>query len=285
MADSEEKVPTNLIHNEALKLIGDEVVRKRIRDALDAPPVTSDLMKVINHPLFTMFVGFVFTILLGAMLTNHYSEKQRTLEIERNERQKKSEQQVRDYEASVQAIEKFSKLVYERQVRASMLASSLKRRASIEELRERKKEYDRVFVEWGVNLKANAFMMRNVLDQQLYTQFESYVDYGLTRIFRSIDQCLTNAYDNRVNKSPALQIRACEAPIPDKDGCYKKDSDPKDCLPTLETFNSALGCGTTITEGLYQYVALQRLVSIESDKDFDQEKQRIDTTIKCYCGL
>ena len=97
------------------------------------------------------------------------------------------------------AVQNLSRFIYERRARAEMLASALRRNVSLEEIIERKKLYDDVYVRWNANHQANLLLVRQLLEEKQYSEFEALLEFHLVRnIFAPLDQCLTSAYDRRL---------------------------------------------------------------------------------------
>lgn len=261
MTESEPQLTDELIKDEEIR----ERVRRIIRDP--SPAWLRELKSISANPLLIAIAVSILTAVVGPFLIASYNDKQRALEHDRV-----------NYELSLKSIQEFSRLVDERYTRSTMLASALKRSAPIEEIRERKKQYDEAFVEWGTNLMANAFMIRNISNEPFYSQFEKYIDDGLTRLFRDIDRNLTRAYDNRVQNRPPRAISECKAPSWSQSGCYEVADLGPDCLPTIEHFRVARGCSTAIANGLFWYVTQKNQLPQE-------KKDEIDRAIRCNCGL
>ena len=153
-----------------------------------------------------------------------------------------------------------------------MLASSFRRNAFDDEVRERKKEYDKVFVDWNTNLQVNLFMLRDVVKESTYSRFESYVEFGLTPIFRRIDRCLTEAYDKRFRNKPSRSNSIAE------------ESVQLDCTQLSDDLSKSLDCSYAITDGLYQLVTSERPTSYGREMDLSQATlDEIDREIHVRC--
>lgn len=155
-----------------------------------------------------------------------------------------------------EAVHALSTFVYERRARAELLASSLRRRADLEELRERKRQYDEVYVNWNKNLQANLFRIRDVLQSHEYSFFEQQTEFRLTAIFRDIDRCLTEAYDARI---------AASDPIATLDRCDMK-----------RQLQKSIDCGYAIGDELYRIARVPFLswLSVGS-RSFQQAREEI----------
>lgn len=177
---------------------------------------------LLRHPLFIVVVTFALSGLLGTAFSQWLSKQAKEAERIRIE-----------MEARRTAVQSFSRYVYERRARAEMLASSFRRQAPLDEVEERKRLYDDVYVRWNSNHQANLFLIRDVLQSEQYSLLESAVEFVLVgKIFRPLDTCLTKAYDARLN-----------------------DEDPKAILDECQArrlLQEALDCGYAITDELYK---------------------------------
>jgi hypothetical protein len=143
------------------------------------------------------------------------------------------------------AIQAFSRFIYERRVRAELLASALRRNAekpvdaSIDELVRRKQLYDEAYVSWNANHQANLLLVRQVLDAGDYSEFESIVEFRLVKqVFAPLDTCLTRAYDHAIRGGD---------PRPDLESCQ-----------TADLLQRALDCGYAITDELFKIAGIDK---------------------------
>ena len=84
-----------------------------------------------RHPLMIVVITFTLSGLLGAAFSQWLSKQAEETERLRVEA-----------EARKVAVQSFSRYIYERRARAEMLASSFRRKAPIDEVKERKRLYD-----------------------------------------------------------------------------------------------------------------------------------------------
>lgn len=180
---------------------------------------------MLRHPLVIVLVTFALTGIVGAVFSHWLSKRQSEVTRLRVET-----------EARKDAVQKFSRYVYERRARAEMLTSSFRRNAPLDEIRERKKFYDDVYVDWNSNHQANLFLIRDVLQADQYSLFENVVEFVLVgKIFAPLDACLTEAYDTRLKDGDAIKIL---------DQCQARG-----------LLRQALDCGYAITDELYKLSA------------------------------
>ena len=205
-----------------------------------------------RHPLTTLVVGFVLTVVGGTFLSNYYSEKQ--AEAERVITEQKAY-----VDASTDAIQDFSNLLYERHTWSMMLASSIRRKAPIDEIKARKSEYDRVFIKWNTTYQSNLLTIRKVMKAPRFSSFEAYVDGSLSEMLRKIDDCLTEVYDVR------LETNSAELALEK----YRECGAGKRLAP-------ARNCSYEITSGLFELVN-----SPKRDKELIADvNQRINASCK-----
>lgn len=72
----------------------------------------------------------------------------------------------------MRAAHELANLIYNRRIRTAMLSSFLRRKASIEELTERKGKYDDAFVEWNSKLQQTYLTIRNTVGEKEYSLIE-----------------------------------------------------------------------------------------------------------------
>jgi len=128
----------------------------------------------LRHPMTLIVASFVLTSILGVAFGSWIAKEARD-----------AEQSHADAESRKTAVQNLSRLIYERRVRAEMLASSFLRDAQQDEIKERKRLYDEVLVRWNVNTHANLFLVREVLKTGEYSLIERTVEFTLVdKIFR-----------------------------------------------------------------------------------------------------
>jgi hypothetical protein len=114
-----------------------------------------------------------------------------------------------------------------------MVASSIRRGASVDELINRKRLYDEAYVKWNSDNQANLFSVRGILGESKYSFFESIIEFTLVgKILSPHDSCITRAYDARLKNEDAKVIM-------------------KDCKTGI-LIQQLLDCGYAITDELYK---------------------------------
>jgi hypothetical protein len=216
-------------------LISEEILRERVKNILQDGKRTSSWAGIFSHPLTAVVVGFVLTGVVGFFLSWSFNEKAKERDRIYNAREREIAEAKIFSEASVKAVQDFSRAVYARHTRAMMLLSSLRRKAPPEELRERKKLYDEAFVDWGVNQQANLLEIRRLTKSIRFTSFENTVEKRFMPLLTNLDNCLTKAYDESTRKgTPDSILGSCKA---------------------NELLNETLNEGYDLTNSLYEYVA------------------------------
>jgi len=86
-------VTTNLTESPSstLDILSDEALRSRIRKIIEEPRALPAWERLSKNPLTAVLIGFLLTGVIGALLTYHFNGKLKTLELERNAEQRKSE--------------------------------------------------------------------------------------------------------------------------------------------------------------------------------------------------
>ncbi|GAB4021339.1 hypothetical protein [Spirosoma koreense] len=169
------------------RLIRDEELRRRVRKIVEEPK-QSRWEKWSAHPITLLLLGFLLTWGVGDILTN--SIKRGELETQKRLEQIKAKQ-----ESGLAAVTKISELMYERYTTASFLASSLKRKAGLEEIKQRKNLYDEAYMKWNIQLQNTQLIVRNITSDSAYSNIEAYIQYGLRPHYNMVDKHLTIGYD------------------------------------------------------------------------------------------
>ncbi len=137
------------------------------------------------------------------------------------------------------SAQEFSRFIYERRVRAELLASALRRHStdpneiSFKEVHTRKRDYDQAYASWNKNNLANLLAVRTILEIDEYSRLENLIEFRLVGgAFRPLDHCLTAAYDAAIRENNARKIL--------------EDCDVSGLLQV------ALDCGYAISDELYR---------------------------------
>lgn len=118
------------------------------------------------------------------------------------------------HETRRQSIETISNLLYARRTRAGMVASSIRRGADIEEVRERKRAYDEAFAAWNTQIRRNLFVIRDVMGSGGQAKIEQDFEDTLIAAMADVDRCLTAAYDKQIaSRDGAPVLAACNMPL------------------------------------------------------------------------
>lgn len=189
----------------------------------------------LAHPLTSVIVGFILTGIIGWALTNWYNDRQKQNDLTRAR-----------YESGTVAAQNFAQIVYRRYTRATMLCSAFRRNAELEEIKQRKKDYDEAYADWGASLQSNLFVIRKLTGKFEYNALESPVENKLVPAFTSIDTCLTKAYDASVHgRDPGPILLTCHM---------------------SEQLKSTLNISYDVTEDLFQ-AAVRDAVQSQATKD------------------
>ena len=138
-----------------------------------------------------------------------------------------------------EAVGSLSSLLYERRIRGGMVVSSLRRGADVDEIKERKRNYDAAFVDWNKNIRQNLFVIREVMGETKISDLERDFEELLIAPMSKIDACLTRTYDMRM---------AGQDPRPDLEACKMAD-----------LYQLTLDCGSTFTNELYKLTRISLL--------------------------
>lgn len=159
------------------------------------------------------------------------------------------------------AVQGIADLVYERRARAGLVVSSLRRGADIEELRQRKRAYDDVFVEWNKRIQNNILQIRELLGPGDSAGLEGVLQNGLVPALTAMDGCLTRGYDIRI---------AGQDPMPTIEECR---------FAALHQF--ALDCAKGVTDELF---SLTRLSLLPFTGNSRREVSEADARARAACA-
>lgn len=164
------------------------------------------------------------------------------------------------YQARRAAIETIAHLVYERRTRAGMVASSIRRDADVEEVRQRKQAYDEAYVDWNKNVMLNLFAIREAAGDFNFSSLEPVFEDHLIAAMADQDRCVTKAYDARLANQDAKRVL-------------------EECR-MAELHQFVLDCGATFTNELYK---LTEPTFVPFTGHFAKTKTLAETRIRDYC--
>jgi hypothetical protein len=130
-----------------------------------------------------------------------------------------------------------------------MVVSSVKRHASIDELKERKKIYDEVNVRYNSNLQSNMFRIREIYGNDNYTSV-NFMESELRDILFVQDNCVTQLYDDYVNNDNEARVTLANKNL---DHC-KPDAIKNIDLTMTDLYLSLLECAYKFTDLLFTAV-------------------------------
>jgi hypothetical protein len=180
-----------MIQEDLDKVISDEMLRSRIRKIITGEK-RRKIDNFLRHPLFMLVAGFALTWGVGQTLSNKFKRNQ--LENEKKIEEIKSKRQ-----NGFVIINQISELLYARYTVSSLLESSLKRNATIEELKDRKKAYDEIYMKWNTNIQITELAVRDITSDSVFSRLDSIIQKCLSTRYRQIDQWLTEGYDAKIN--------------------------------------------------------------------------------------
>lgn len=158
---------------------------------------------------------------------------------------------------AIESVESMTNLIFERDTRAGLVASSIKRHTDINELKERKKQYDEIFVRYNSYLQSNLFNIRDIFHTVEYTTFENLLEGPVRDLFIAEDQCITSAYDVSLQQFVGATLSASsEATSTTVDFLQRCTKDPKIGDLSFEAIHKAiLHCEYAFSDNLFRVVA------------------------------
>lgn len=183
-------------HDPLDPLIKEEVLRGRIRKILDEP-TPSWWQSFSRHPLTSIVVGFLFTVVLTQIIKEHQESRDKIIEQREHEYAMQVEASRQKHISGIAAIELFSEIMYSRLTRSNMLGSALIRNAALSEIEMRKDRLDEAYVKWCIQ-RQKTYLTLQEIDLQLYPRIRSYND-SIGAHYRKLDDHLMSGYDARKN--------------------------------------------------------------------------------------
>jgi hypothetical protein len=164
---------------------------------------SQNFYRLLKHPLFITIITFVFTGVLATNYQNQLSENAKKQDLEITNRQRAAD-----------SVKTITDLLYERVFKGNMVVSSIRRHASLDELKDRKKSYDEVFTRYNSQIQSNLFRIREMLETVNYTELEALMEGPLRALLYSDDNCITKAYDDAISgdleKLPNVDLIHCK---------------------------------------------------------------------------
>jgi hypothetical protein len=190
----------------------------------------------LKHPIGAALLAFFLTGIAATLFSKWLDELSKAHELE-----------IAAQRRAIESVADVTNLLYERRMRASMLASAISRGADVTEIRDRKKLYDDVFVRYNATLQSNMFRIREIFHTSDYTRFESLLEGPVHVLFAMDDACLTASYDAAISKDAMTNKTA-------KDTLSKCPSDAQVPLSIKTIHQTLLDCEYAYTDALYRIV-------------------------------
>jgi hypothetical protein len=216
-----------------------------------------------EHPLTLLFIGFLFSGVLGAMISMTVQSQLATRERERQTNDAQRAEDTRRYQSSTKALTDFSNALYLRYVRAGMLKSALTRQTSATEIRHRKELYDEALVEQEGTVLSSHLLIREALKEQDYDDWEIDYQRALKPRLSSLDEELTRITDAYLRR-PTLGKNQLSADLKLVDVLYDQ----------IRTCNSA------IVNAIFRSLSSKQYLSGKTVID-TQQKAKEDVNAQC----
>ncbi len=238
-----------------------------IRQKLDeTPPEDTSTVHIRSrweHPLTLLVIGFLFTGVLGTLISSTIQSRQLQRDRERQKLDAEHDQETRHYESSTKAIVDFSNALYLRYVRAGMLKSALSRGASSAEIRHRKELYDEALVQQESTVLSSHLLIREALKEQDYDDWETHYQYALKPRLSLLDKKLTSITDAYLHNP--------------KQGVRMFDSDLNS---VNELYDQVRVCNSAIVNAIFRSLSSKQYLSGKTVID-TQQKAKNDVNTQC----
>jgi hypothetical protein len=190
----------------------------------------------LTHPLGIVFITFLLTGVVATAFAKWLDNLSKAHEVELAAQQR-----------AVDSVRNITDLIYERRTRGVLLSSSIKRNATLDEIKQRKQAYDDVFVRYNSTLQSNMFRIRDIFHTADYTRFEVLLEERIQPLFVSQDRCLTSAYDSGISTNDAKRKSALDVLV----DC-NKGNPPSVSIGKIEQV--LLDCSYAFTDALFHVV-------------------------------
>ncbi|MEM6932429.1 MAG: hypothetical protein AAF526_02460 [Pseudomonadota bacterium] len=154
-----------------------------VEDETETMPSKTSMGRIwqnLRHPAAVTLLGFLLTTFIGSQYDQILNERARLAAMEQQ---------------SVEELEAFAELVYERQVRTDLVRSAVNRR-NREEAIARKTAYDAIYVRWNTELYSHIKSLRSLIGREFeLTPYDDAIQMAIIPSFVCSDALVTNAYD------------------------------------------------------------------------------------------
>lgn len=206
-------------------LTDDEIIRERVRKQMNASPPSPWWSTLLRHPLVQVLFGFALTWWVGTYLAGKWAEEDAAVRA-REERTRV------ETEASLKAVQDFSRVIHERRARAALLLSALRRNRPMAEVRAKREAYEQAYIDWERHSQANLLTIRAATGAKVQSPFEQLILTELDPSFKRLDLALAAAYDRRLRGAP-----------------------PGDWAPVYVALRSTTDCGFAVADQLFRVIA------------------------------
>jgi hypothetical protein len=153
----------------------------------------------LKHPLGAALLTFLFTGIGAALFSKFLDTVSKTRDLELAATQRAAE-----------SVKTIADLIFERTFRATMIVSSIQRKADLAEIKARKTQYDVVYVRYNSTIQSNLFRVREMFRTTEYTDFERLLEGPVRELLVAQDDCVTIAYDKATSQDESTRASATE---------------------------------------------------------------------------
>jgi hypothetical protein len=224
-------------------LVDDEVQRLAIRELIQGPRTKRTWVDYLRHPLISVVVGFLLTGVVGTLLTHYFQAQEKKALLQRE---------------AYNHIRQFSQAGARRITEAAYLRSALLRPVQETILEARKNSYDESAKQWNTDLIKHLLTFREYAESRDPIFIERNIEDDLVPIFRAVDVCLTEEFDD-VQGTNSSDLAKHEGRLI----CWVRVGDKEDAVELASLLEASRVCSYEISTLLFSWVA----VNLKSDDD------------------
>lgn len=192
------------------------------------------VLAAIKSPLGITLVSFMLMGVLATVFSKLLDDLSRVREIELTNRQR-----------AIDSVRTLTDLIYERRARGTFLRSSFDRTASVDEIKQRKRDYDEVELRYNATLQSNFFRIREMFTDDDFGFLKDEIQGGLRTLLVAQDNCLTSAYDEAISVDANQRERVKNTLL----DCVPGKQPP---LPLVAVEQAILDCAFSYTDALFR---------------------------------
>jgi len=247
-------------HEQLRAIVDDEAKRLAIREVIQKQPIKRKWTDQLKHPLISVMVGFLLTGVVGTLLTRHFQNQEKKILLQKE---------------AYSHIRQFSQAGAHRITEAAYLRSALLRPVEKSTLEERKKSYDESAKQWNTDLIKHLLTFREYAESRDPIFIEHNIEEDLVPIFRAIDVCLTEEFDDAIQTGGRVLANEEDCLT-----CWVRIGENEIAVELSSLLEASRICGYEISTLLFSWVT----VNLKSDdKAWIDKSKNVQEIISQRC--